>query len=328
MAKRRTNDDNITVRFFNEATQAWSLTEPPEDQRSFRLSAEKIWSYSDYNQNRLFRWDAAAQRWQALPDEERRALPGLHQGHDYQAIPRGRADGSPEWTITFRARIGDDDLVRFGIPKPFVLKGSDKTPKPDYGMTIGPKTFQTFRAGVEALGGRVQILTVDLAEVQDLAQAAQALDSDLQGLLSEAEALAQTTPPDPTTIERLEQIMAQARDLHTRYTDARARVGRNADQIQKEPERSLDKATVAALAAQLPERAIVPQIKALLDAAVAARTAALTGAPAGDPRQAQLAALLNQLYGTKYSVSQADGTIIVTLPGGKKVVFGTEIALR
>jgi hypothetical protein len=328
MAKRRrSNDDNITVRFFDEATQAWSLTEPPEDQRSIRLHAEKIWSYSDHNQNRLFRWDAAAQRWQPIPDAERRQLPGLQQGHDYQATPRARPDGSTEWQIAFRARCGDDDLIGFGIPESFVLRGSDKTPKPDWGMTIGPKHFHAFAAAVAGIGGRVDILAVDVAAVQDLAQAAQALDSDLHGFLHEAEGLAQITPPDPDTLARLEQILVQARQLHDRYTGARARVVSNADQIQKEPERALDKATVAALAAQLPERAIVPQIKALLDGAIAARTAALTGAPAGDPRRAQLGALLTQIYGPSVQ-PQADGTIRVALPGGRTLVFGQEIEIR
>ena len=262
------------------------------------------------NLARFYRLDAATATWVLATPSTVETWPALEQALVFDAWPEVDDKGAPQWRVGL-TRIGGRWLTAFGIDERLSLRT-------DFELIFTAPKYDDFKAKVIAAGGVVKAHVINIGKLGDIVADAQALRQDLDGIRLAAEQLAQASQPDAATITELERLTEVARTTTTALERQRAVVMKSSAQLQKEPGRANDKAQAAAWLAGLADPQVAVEVRGWLVAATARRATALAGAttPQADPRLAQLAVLLTDLYGAgAVHHDVATGQVVVRAKG-------------
>lgn len=310
--------------FFNNATNMWSTTAP--ENPSYKVTATKVWSYRDHNQNRLYRWENG--EWIPADNED---ASGLERGFDYTAAPREK-DGALFWVITGLARIASDDLIEMGINEKFLLRGGSafQQEKPDYIWNLSENTYRQFKERVEAIGGRITPLTVSMDEVEQLSTELEQERETLIRIVQEA-ANAAHQPYEAMDTEfftYLDGITQQARIATRNHETNRKRLERLDNQLYAEPERSADKARLKTIAAKNPPMDTWVTVRRIIEGINRNKGIFEAGKEPITPDRHALNGLLLGLYGNHHSIIMTDsGMIRIRLDQDTCLELGEKITL-
>lgn len=289
--------------YLNPDTQRWGPT--LSRGAEFRLKRTIVYSYSEYNYNRVER--RVMESWEPMIEDAYKALTPLQRGHQWTYSTVQQPDGSVMIEVTM-ARVADEyceTVTRF--PKKFIMQTN-------YTFSVTPERWSKIVARVSEVPFDLICLDVDMVAMERLYTRTLAARDALMAAYARAIELVKTLTSDQ--LLELEQLIESVRPAHHRYLSDRSHMHAVAIAVQREPARLPEKARLAAWTADCAQESPLPALIALSQSAVQAHAVTLRNGSPHEQQAALIVELLNAFYGSLLAWADGD-TIVLNDPNGK-----------